>query len=380
MSLLTTIASWGITQSLAIQVANILSKFGAGSHVYLPGIGIISGLTAGNHLESWGATGATVGNPVGFVLDATNNQLGVEKIGIGSIALVGSATVATYNSSSGVGTVSMVDIANQSYVGFNGLSSDHHKLIISCTSGTSIQIRRGGYSGSVVAIIPLGQEVPVYVSPGAGALSITSSSGTAGFTLTSIKSITGVHVSQASTPSKPILRLTGDIYSWQFDGTDSLVTSVPPFQVTDDHCIIVGASISTVTSSPGILVGGTNGVTRVAGLSVDGTGNIICHYANNVGTSFQTTIGTATANTPFIATIRKIGSSVDGRKNSGTFSTPITPTGSFSVTQMILGNSYGPHNPLSGHMYPAIIIKGTVSDADLSILEKFVGQLSGVSI
>lgn len=56
--------------SLQQQVAAILQKYGTDAHVYLPGIGVINGLTAGNYLDSAGTTAATVDNPVGLVVDS----------------------------------------------------------------------------------------------------------------------------------------------------------------------------------------------------------------------------------------------------------------------------------------------------------------------
>lgn len=57
-------------QTLGQKVASILRKYGTDAHVYLPGIGVINGLTAGNYLDSAGTTAATVDNPVGLVKDA----------------------------------------------------------------------------------------------------------------------------------------------------------------------------------------------------------------------------------------------------------------------------------------------------------------------
>lgn len=56
--------------SLSQQVYSILQKYGTDAHVYLPGIGVINGLTAGNWLDSAGTIAATVDNPVGKVDDA----------------------------------------------------------------------------------------------------------------------------------------------------------------------------------------------------------------------------------------------------------------------------------------------------------------------
>jgi len=47
----------------------ILRSYGADAHVYLPGVGTVSGITAGNYLDSAGTTAASVDNPVGKVTD-----------------------------------------------------------------------------------------------------------------------------------------------------------------------------------------------------------------------------------------------------------------------------------------------------------------------
>ena len=56
--------------TLVKKAIGILRSYGADAHVYLPGIGTVSGLTAGNYLDSAGTTAATVDNPVGLSLDA----------------------------------------------------------------------------------------------------------------------------------------------------------------------------------------------------------------------------------------------------------------------------------------------------------------------
>lgn len=55
---------------LVAQALAILAKYGAAANLYLPGVGAISGITAGNWLDSAGTTAATVDNPVGTVVNA----------------------------------------------------------------------------------------------------------------------------------------------------------------------------------------------------------------------------------------------------------------------------------------------------------------------
>ena len=48
----------------------ILAKYGSAANLYLPGVGAINGITAGNWLDSAGTTAATVDNQVGLVVNA----------------------------------------------------------------------------------------------------------------------------------------------------------------------------------------------------------------------------------------------------------------------------------------------------------------------
>ena len=56
--------------SLVSQALAILAKYGSAANLYLPGVGAINGITAGNWLDSAGTTAATVDNPVGLVVNA----------------------------------------------------------------------------------------------------------------------------------------------------------------------------------------------------------------------------------------------------------------------------------------------------------------------
>ncbi len=56
--------------TLVKKAIGILRSYGADAHIYLPGVGTVNGITAGNYLDSAGVTAASVDNPVGLSLDA----------------------------------------------------------------------------------------------------------------------------------------------------------------------------------------------------------------------------------------------------------------------------------------------------------------------
>ena len=56
--------------TLTAQALAILKGFGSNAHLYLPGVGMVNGITAGNYLDSAGTTAATVDGLVGLVTDS----------------------------------------------------------------------------------------------------------------------------------------------------------------------------------------------------------------------------------------------------------------------------------------------------------------------
>ena len=55
----------GGRRTLVQQALAILARYGSAANLYLPGVGAINGIAAGNWLDSAGTTAATVDNPVG---------------------------------------------------------------------------------------------------------------------------------------------------------------------------------------------------------------------------------------------------------------------------------------------------------------------------
>ena len=140
-----------------------------------------------------------------------------EARGNGSIALLGTATAATYNTSTGDGTVSRVDASNQSYVTFSPAVGTH-RLEIAVT-GVAITVRNQTAAGTVlVASIAAGTTGVVYVNAASQIISINAQTvGTASFNVVSLKAIPGNHGLQATVNSQPKWQ-TGGIA--RADGSD----------------------------------------------------------------------------------------------------------------------------------------------------------------
>jgi hypothetical protein len=122
---------------------------------------------------------------------------GAEQLNTGAIGLQGTATAATYNTGTGVGTVSRVDGSNQSYVEFiNSTATRAVKFTIQNTGAIDIFVRPTGLGASLFSI-PAGATVTAYAT-GYANYYITCATGTCGFTVTSFK-ISDMNVSLTAT-------------------------------------------------------------------------------------------------------------------------------------------------------------------------------------
>lgn len=148
----------------------------------------------------------TPGQTVALALDKSQGLvLGSELRGTGTTGLIGTATAATYNTSTGVGSVTRVDLSNQSFVQIAGLTNERSYLVnITCSSGT-LAVRSGSFSGNLVSNVSSGQTLSIYVTASSASMTITNttSAGTATFILNSVKELPGFHATQATAASRP---------------------------------------------------------------------------------------------------------------------------------------------------------------------------------
>ena len=254
--------------SLVAQALAILAKYGSAANLYLPGVGAISGITAGNWLDTVGGTPATVDGAVGTVVNA----------------------------------------------------------------------------------------------------------------------IGGANLTQATTANKPILRLSGSVYSWQFDGVnDSLSFTALPFGMSDDHCVIVSAQIASVAQNSDMFaMRSTASSNPIIVLRASTTGSVQALYRDNAQPTVEIISSTSTfaLNTQFIAGMRKIGNSKIVRLNASGQAQGNVAFGASTFTGASLGVSptATPAQYTNGRISSVIAVKGAVTDYDLSVLERWLGSFSGVTL
>jgi len=371
----------GIYQSSTLNAITILRKFGTDAHVYLPGIGALNGLTAGNYLDSAGTTAATVDNPVGLVLDGAGG-LGVQLIstptswstGTGISVNTGASSVAF----SGVQGAYAVSIISSASVATN--STYAVSFTVSVTQG-AVQVK----VGTTDKYYSVGGTYTYYIVASGTGVVLVQDQGYNGSRFIgtvsniSVKEVTGIHASQATTANKPILRQTSGKYSLQFDGVnDSLGLGSVPFQMADAYAVI-GAMQLGATGTIQTLYAQSSGSSSsgpVVGVSAAG---IAVTYINGGGGGVNASGGAAlTIGTPAVISSKSTGVTVVTRRNGAQVASG-TLSGTYATSTVAgIGSNMRvtPTEFANGNIGPVIAIKGTVTDAELLLLERFVASLT----
>jgi len=167
-------------------------------------------------------------------------------------------------------------------------------------------------------------------------------------------------------------------YWWQFDGSnDSLQLSSVPFQMSDDHCVIVSGMLNNTGAVQAVQqVSGAGATLRVGAIQLNNLGIATAIWydgtANNSVSSLVSSYGIKR-----VWSARKVGGfGVLREDGAARPAVAITATG--DSTGGSIGSFIGGTFPSNGNIGPAIAIKATVSDANLLLLENLVGKLSGV--
>ena len=212
--------------------------------------------------DSAGTTPVTTpGQTVGLMLDKSQGLvLGSELRGTGAIGLTGTATAATYNTTTGAATCFRVDASNQSFVTLTGLTSTATYVVtVTCTSAVvGMSVRAGSFSAAAATTLTAGQTKTAYVT-GTTSITFTDSGSGCSFTVTSVKLLAGNHATQATSAQRPtygVNPITGTrnllTYTEQFDNaawTKANATIVANSAVAPDGTLTADTLVSTTTNT-----------------------------------------------------------------------------------------------------------------------------------
>jgi hypothetical protein len=389
--------------ALTQQALSILRAYGTDAHLWLPGVGAINGITAGNFSDTAGTTAAIVDSTagVGLVVDSTHtvgaelltNQVWVTPAGSDNVT---SGTGPLVSSTGGT------TASSRSAVAISGVASGRTYAVsfrlAESAGATSFQffVRDAATPGvgtilfSSAALFITTGVVTVYftaISANCNLLAVSNGGGST-FTVDniSVRELVGaINATQGTTANKPILRQTSGRFSWQFDGTDFLTLGAVPFQMADDHCVVAAASPASLPATGMVFSVGNAGspFQEVCGVFVANTNpNLRVRWRDNANTTLTLNgPATLTLNQTFVVSAARRSNARLLRFNGAQSAIDTTASlGATTLTGSAIGQ-YGAGGSLfTGNIGPVIAIRGTVSDANLLTLERWVGSLSGVSI
>jgi hypothetical protein len=170
---------------------------------------------------------------------------------------------------------------------------------------------------------------------------------------------------------------TSGRYSSQFSGAQSLTLGSVPFQMADDHAVITCVRDDSLSTKHYVSISG-NGANfpNVCALRSNGSGSCRVSWGDDAATASEVTLSNSVG-VPFVVSGRKVGNAKTGRVNGVAGTVSNTVMGATTLTGAAIGMlGAGGSQFFSGTIGPVILIKGTVQDSDLLILERFVASLT----
>jgi hypothetical protein len=256
-------------------------------------------VTSGDAIYAWGAQLEAV--------PETNLTLGSELISSGVTGIVGTATAATYNTTTGAGSVDRVDLSNQSFVQWSGLTGNY-LANITHNSGVGVGIRTGGHTGDAYMTITGNSNRTGYLPATSNLITITSSSGAVTFTLNSFRQITGT----TGMPSAYKINTGSVVFPPRFDHNPS--TLQPRGLLIEEQRTNALLHSSDLTQTVWVK---TNATAAKNATGPDGV-------------AYSATIITATASN---ATVLQAVTAVSTQRNSSCYIKRRTGTGTVEITQ-----------------------------------------------
>lgn len=217
--------------SLSIYVQALAQLQSRGDTLWLPGAGMVNGLTAGNYVESTGPTAAAAvaEGLVGLVINAQSiPQAPLTLSAWGGTGMTLSVVDGWQRGTSTLATawlfVSFPTVVGETYKvsGLLRSSAGTWRYNVGTSAGGN-QIYSGG-TGVNLDVYIVAISTTTYIS--IRTLSITVGDYVEAKDVIASR-IPGIHLRQSTTADKPFLRQTGDVYRWEFDSTDTLSAAIP---------------------------------------------------------------------------------------------------------------------------------------------------------
>lgn len=293
---------------LVAQALAILAKYGGAANLYLPGVGAINGITAGNWLDSAGTVAATVDNPVGLAVSA-GKAVGPELVtnggfNSGTAGWSGVIYPATLSASGGELVVVRSAINGRAVTQVATTAGKTYQISgwikkISGTSNADLCWAQNDYGGSASVIGSTSSasltyfSIIVTVSVSLITVTVGGNGGVAGDSFgadnISVREINGAHLTQSTTANKPILRrgLVNRML-WGGDFTNAAWVKAGSATATNPATISMPTAPSSVAEF--FTIEASVGTTATFACLLSGTGTITLGLARNGAGAYEDTL------------------------------------------------------------------------------------------
>jgi hypothetical protein len=305
------LASRSLTQIQ--QAISLLRTYGTNANAFVPGVGWLNGLQAANYLDSAGTTPGTVDQPVGLVLDA-EGVMGVELVTNGDFSAGATGWTAGGSDSSFTGGVATLPTGNtskaQTSAGITVAGKTYRvRYDVLTTNGGSLAPYFGGVTQNPYwdATSPAGTREFTALCTATGQFSMVSFGFVGTIDNVSVREITGIHASQSTTPSKPVLR-RGAVNLLPYSQANSnWVSDAASTVVTDNSAVGVQgaatASTFTITGAGykyGAAAANTSLVMTGCAWIKGASGTVALRLASNGSAETASTVVTLTGEWQFV--------------------------------------------------------------------------------
>ena len=180
----------------------------------------------------------------------------------------------------------------------------------------------------------------------------------------------GIPLTTSAAASNPL----AGRYSSQYSGAQSLTLGSVPTPNSGDFSVIVGVNATNATGNPRIYA--ARGATASIRLYMDNaTGAIYSAWTDDAANTQQSGAPASDVGVTRIASIRRTGNAKELRVNGASRLVNSTAQGAYTLTAAEIGmQNAGTY--LTGSLGPLVHVTGTITDADLLVLERFVASLT----
>jgi hypothetical protein len=341
--------------------------------------------------DSAGTTPVTaVEQSVGLILDRSQGLVrGSELRASGVVGLIGTATVASYSTATGDGSVSRgADANNQSYVQFSGLVANaSYEFTLTITSG-SLFIRSGNHLGSQFALLGIGAKRQIIPASALGVITVTSmatNNSTAFFESISVRELPGNHALQATALNRPIYRKDAAEKAYlAFDGSnDALATASLNFTATDKMTVWAGVrKLSDVARGMIVELSATSASNNGSfGMTAPNAASATYAFESK-GTALTDAVGTpfTAPLTSVLTGVASIASDVNILRVNSTQADSDTGdqgTGNYGNYPLYIGSRGGTSLPFNGNLYSLIVRGAQSSEYQIAATENYVNGKTG---